>query len=38
MTGYDTAGAIQDTYASAHNEFRVEPGLLDSLLYSVTGR
>jgi len=26
MTGYDTAGAIQDIYASAHREFGVNPG------------
>ena len=38
MTGYDTAGPIQNTYASAHNEFHAKPGLLDPLLYSVTGR
>jgi len=25
MTGYDTAGAIQNTYASAHNEFHSKP-------------
>jgi hypothetical protein len=25
MTGYDTAGRIQDTYASAHSEFGVDP-------------
>ena len=25
MTGYDTAGRIQDTYASAHNEFHSNP-------------
>ena len=25
MTGYDTAGAIQDTYASAHREFGAPP-------------
>ena len=29
MAGYDTAGKIQNTYASAHREFGVDPALLD---------
>src|SRR3984957_21260019 len=28
MTGYDTAGAIQDTYAAAHKEFPSKPAFL----------
>jgi len=26
MTGYDTAGPIQNTYAAANKEFGVDPG------------